>query len=301
MDYYKILGVSRNATPEEIKKAFRQKAKKYHPDINPEYSNLFKQITQAYNTLIDPEKRKRYDNSLKALEKRDFGKIVGDLIAEFLGFHTKPVRGEDITVNLEISVEEGYYGTEKSIVYKRKVKCNHCQGKGLSSNSRINLCTKCGGKGRVKKGFLEIPCIKCFGRGFIIKNPCKVCRGRGIIKKVEKKRIQIPAGLTDKQKVVVEKGGNDGLNGGDTGNLYLKIRFKKGRFILKGRDIITKIYLSKDYIKENRFISVTDIEGQSLKIEIGSTDRPTKYRIKNKGYRDYTGKRGDFIVYLIPE
>ncbi len=301
MDYYRILGVGRDASPEEIKKAFRQKAKKYHPDINPEYSQLFKQITQAYDTLIDPEKRKRYDMSLQVLEKKDFGKIVGDLIAEFLGFHTKPIRGDDITLNLNISVEEGFHGTEKDIVYKRKVKCYHCQGKGLTSDSCINLCTKCDGKGRLRKGFIEIPCIKCFGRGFIIKNPCKLCKGRGVIKKIEKKKVQIPPGLTKGQKVVVEKGGSEGINGGYTGNLYLKIRFKKGRFILKGRDIITKIYLPKDYIKENRFISITDIEGKSIKIEISSAEKITKYRIKNRGYRDYSGRRGDFIVYLIPE
>ncbi len=301
MDYYKILGVSRDATPEEIKKAFRQKAKKYHPDINPEYSQLFKQITQAYNTLIDPEKKKRYDASLYALEKKDFGKIVGDLIAEFLGFHTKPIKGEDITLSLKISVEEGFYGTIKDVVYKREVKCSFCSGKGISSNSKINVCTKCSGKGRVRKGFLEIPCIKCFGRGFVIENPCKVCKGRGIIKKNEKKRIKIPAGLIEGQKVMIEGGGNEGVNGGKTGNLYLKIKFKKGKFILKGRDIVSKIHLPKDYLKENRYVSVTDIEGYPLKIEIKNSEKTVKYRIKNRGYRDYSGKRGDFIVYLIPE
>ncbi|MDQ7055409.1 MAG: DnaJ domain-containing protein [Persephonella sp.] len=301
MNYYKILGVSRNATPEEIKKAFRQKAKKYHPDINPEYSSLFKQITQAYNTLIDPERRRRYDASLRALEKRDFGRIVGDLIAEFLGFHTKPVKGEDITVRIKIAVEEGFYGTVKEIVYRRKVRCPDCSGNGISSSSSVDLCSRCGGEGRVKKGFMEIPCINCFGRGFIVKNPCVRCRGTGIIKKIEKKIVEIPSGILDGQKIVIERGGNDGINGAAAGNLYIKVNFKRGKFIIKGRDIISRIYIPKDYLKENSFISITDIEGKRFKIEIPGQEKPIKYRIKNRGYRDYKGKRGDFIVYLIPE
>ena len=185
MDLYRILGVGRNATPEEIKKAFRKKAKQFHPDINPQHQETFKQITQAYNILIDPEKRKKYDETLKDFEKKDFGKIIGDILADFLGFHTKPSTGENIRKKINLSVEEGYFGSIKTIKYKRKVKCKECAGRGITSHSRIKECIRCKGQGRIKKAFLEIPCLECFGRGFVIINPCPVCGGSGRVLKLE--------------------------------------------------------------------------------------------------------------------
>ncbi|WP_457626020.1 DnaJ domain-containing protein [Persephonella sp.] len=300
MDLYRILGVGRNATPEEIKKAFREKARKYHPDINPDYQELFKQITHAYDILIDPEKRKKYDKTLHSFEKRDFGKIFGDLLADFLGFHSRPVKGEDIKIKIDIPVEEGFSGTVKDIFYRRKIRCPTCTGKGITKDSRIKECKKCSGEGRVKKAFIEIPCFECFGRGVKIINPCPLCKGSGRVWKQERKKIQIPAGVLNKQTVVLEKAGNEGINGGETGDLLIKVSIKNGRYRLKKLDLFSNLYIDKKYLSEAGYISITDIEGNVLRIPVEPSDKPVKIRIKNKGYRSISGKRGDLIVKLIP-
>ncbi|WP_457627674.1 DnaJ domain-containing protein [Persephonella sp.] len=300
MDLYRLLGVDRNATPQEIKKAFREKAKKYHPDINPEYSEYFKQITHAYDILIDPEKRRRYDISLGKLEKKDFSRIIGDILSEFLGFHTKPVNGEDIKVKVRLSVEEAYHGSIKQIRYKRKVTCTTCGGNGITAESSLVECDRCRGTGRVKKAFIEIPCITCFGRGFKIINPCPICRGNGRTYKFETKKIQIPGGVIDRQEVVLESGGNDGINGGNPGNLIIKVHIKDGKYRLKKLDLFTELKVKKETLKEAGGISVRDIDGNIITIPVEETDRPVRFRIKNRGYRTSDGKRGDLIVKLIP-
>ncbi|WP_457639482.1 DnaJ domain-containing protein [Persephonella sp.] len=300
MNLYQILGVDRKATPEEIKKAFREKARKYHPDINPEYEEYFKQITHAYDILIDPEKRKKYDLALKKIEKKEFGQILGDILAEFLGFHTKPLKGEDIKIKLKITPEEGFSGTVKEVKYKRKVKCTTCSGTGITHESRLVQCDRCRGTGRVKKAFIEIPCISCFGRGVKIINPCPVCSGNGRVLKFETKKIKIPAGITEKQELVLENAGNDGINGGKAGSLKIKLQFIKSRYRLKKLDLITEIKISREKLAQARFFTVEDIEGRLLKIPVDDHSKPVKYRIKNRGYRDTKGRRGDLIVRLIP-
>jgi len=300
MELYRLLGVDRDATPQEIKKAFREKAKKYHPDLSPEYSEYFKQITHAYDILIDPEKRQRYDISLEKLEKKDFSKIIGDLLSEFLGFHTKPLNGENIKIKVKLSVEEAYHGSVKQIKYKRKVKCATCKGNGIIAKSLLVECDSCGGTGRIKKTFIEIPCMGCFGRGFKVLNPCPTCRGNGRISKLETKKIQIPAGVLDKQEVVLEKGGNDGINGGDTGELILRISIKDGEYKLKKLDILTKLKIQREILAEAESISVRDIEGNIITIPVEETDRPVSFRIKYRGYRASDGRRGDMVVKLIP-
>ncbi len=300
MDLYRILGVGRDATPEEIKKAFRKKAKQFHPDLNPEYQEIFKQITHAYDTLIDPEKRKKYDETLKNFEKKDFSRIIGDILADFLGFHTKPVSGENITAKINISLEEGYFGTVKTVKYKRKVKCENCAGRGITSFSRITECPKCRGSGRVKKAFIEIPCLECFGRGFVIKNPCPVCKGSGRTLKNEKKNIKIPAGVLNGHNLIVEGGGNEGINGGRSGDLILKVKIKNGKFRLKKLDLTTEIKIKKEVLTEGGFISITDIEGKRLRLPVEPAEKPVKIRVKNRGYKDLKGKRGDLVIKLIP-
>jgi len=300
MDLYKILGVGRDATPEEIKKAFRKKAKQFHPDINPEHQETFKKITYAYDILIDPEKRKKYDKTLKDFEKKDFGKIIGDILADFLGFHTKPVTGENITAKISLTIEEGYFGSVKTVRYKRKVICGECSGRGITSRSRIKECKRCKGSGRIKKAFIQIPCFECFGRGVVIINPCPVCKGSGRVSKTEKKNIKIPAGVLNGQKVIVERGGNEGINGGKEGDLVLKINIKNGKFRLKNLDLTTEIQIKKENLTEGGFISITDIEGKRLRLPVEPVEKPVKIRIKNRGYRDLKGRRGDLIIKLIP-
>ncbi|NPA54308.1 MAG: DnaJ domain-containing protein, partial [Aquificae bacterium] len=210
MDYYKILGVAKNATPEEIKKAFREKAKKYHPDINKSSEEFFKKITVAYETLIDPEKRKKYDLSLKKQKLSYFT----DKLYETFGFTSKPIKGKDIHLKISLSLEEGFFGKEKEIFYERKEHCPKCEGTGLSSNSILKECFKCKGKGKYKKAFLHLPCFECHGKGYVILNPCDMCGGKGLVKKQVKKIIKIPRGIQEKNKIKIKYGGNGGKNKG---------------------------------------------------------------------------------------
>ncbi|NPA58743.1 MAG: J domain-containing protein [Aquificae bacterium] len=300
MDFYSLLGVSRDASPEEIKKAFREKAKKYHPDLNPEKADYFKQLTHAYDVLIDPEKRRRYDLTLKKLEKKELSSIIGDLLSDFLGFHTKPVKGEDLKLKLKITVEEGYRGAVKEVRYKRKVNCPSCNGEGKTENSYLTYCNKCGGKGRIKKAFIEIPCLSCFGRGVEIKNPCPRCRGIGRVKKTEIKKVKIPAGITEGEVIILKGMGNDGINRGEAGDLIIKPSFKKGKYILKKLDVYTEVRINGEKLKDSRLIAVKDIEGNTLLLPAENTGRPVRYRIKNRGYRDRSGRRGDFVVRIVP-
>ncbi|ACO04206.1 MAG TPA: J domain-containing protein [Persephonella sp.] len=302
MDFYRILGVGRDATPEEIKKAFREKAKKYHPDLNRENEEIFKKIVQAYETLIDPEKRKSYDIYISTERKRKLGDRINEVISDILGYHSKPKRGRDLHKKIYIKIEEGFSGCIKSISYLRYEKCSYCDGSGITENSIIKRCKRCEGKGSIKKLFLKIPCMECEGRGFLVLNPCEICNGEGRVKVQAEKRIEIPAGVSENTVLKLEGGGDSGVYGGDYGDLYLKIRFIKGKNIkIKGIDIHKDIYIQKDKALRGDYISFQGFEGKKLKIKIPErTSSPVVLKIKNEGYRDLEGNRGDLYLKIIP-
>ncbi|WP_457641181.1 DnaJ C-terminal domain-containing protein [Persephonella sp.] len=302
MNFYKILGVDRDATPEEIKRAFREKAKKYHPDINRENEELFKKIVQAYEVLIDPEKRKSYDKDLLKEKKTNLEDKIGEAIADFLGYTTKPQKGKDIHKKIYITLEEGYLGTVKKISYSRMEKCPYCEGSGVVSNSILKKCKKCKGTGKIKKLFVKLPCIECEGKGFVILNPCEICDGKGRIKAQIEKNISIPAGVKENDVLKLKGGGDAGRYGGESGDLYLKVKFTAGKNVkLKGLDIHRDIYIPKEKAYIGDYIFIQNLRKEKLKVKIPEkTTSPVILKIKNEGYRDIDGNVGDMYLKIIP-
>ncbi len=213
MNFYKLLAIKINASEDEIKKAYRKLAKKFHPDLNPGSDNIFKLLNEAYITLLDPKKRKEYNNFLF---RKDNGRF-----SDFLFFTTKPKDGSDI--NLSIYLENKENEKEIVISYKRYKVCEFCEGNGLNENSKIEICEKCNGTGKVKTKLGSIVCFNCFGEGVKVLNPCKFCKGVGYY--YGKENIKIKGkNLEGGDKIILRGFGNCGINGGIDGNLVIQIR-----------------------------------------------------------------------------
>ncbi len=298
MDFYKLLGVARNATPEEIKKAFREKAKIYHPDKNTGAQELFKKITEAYETLIDPEKRRIYDRYIK--NKSPVEKLY-EKIFDILGFTPSPKKGKDIRKDIYIYISEGFYGKEKVVQYTRKEHCENCKGTGLGKNSIIRECPKCQGKGTVKKGFFTVPCLQCKGRGFDILNPCPLCNGEGRVLKEVEKIFKIPIGVQEGQLIKIKEGGDAGINGGEYGDLYLKVFFIDKGFQIKGKDLYMNLNIKKDELKKGKVICINTFDNKQVKVELPvNIFSPLTLKVKGKGYIDREGNRGDLYLKIYP-
>ncbi len=299
MDFYKILGVDRDATPEEIKKAFREKAKKYHPDVNKGAEEFFKKITAAYETLIDEEKRKIYDEKIK--KSSSFTDFLSEKIFEALGFTPKPVKGKDIHKKIYISISEGLKGSIKTISYIREEKCSFCGGTGLGENSLLKECDSCSGKGVKKKLMVSIPCIKCSGKGYLILNPCEFCHGKGTVKKTVEKRFRLPVGINEGMKIVIRKGGNSGINGGEYGDLYLKVYFSDKGFTVKGKNVYKTVYIQKENAQKGNIFRIKNFDGEIVNFKLPvSIHSPITLKIPGKGYIDTSGIRGDLFLKFIP-
>jgi len=279
-DYYDILGVSRSASQEEIKKAFYKLAHKHHPDKggNPE---KFKEINEAYQVLSNKEKRAQYDKFGRVFEgagagyqgfpgfewqdgdfQSPFGFDIGDIFSDFFKGATASTRsrkrayqnkGRDIEVNLEIDLEEAAFGARKDISFKTYLVCSHCNGKGYEPNSKLKECSNCKGEGvirELRKTFLGeftqiIECPKCKGRGKIPEKPCKVCGGDGRYYSNKEIKVDIPIGIRDGETIRIRKEGETGILGGTSGDLYLRIIIKPHPiFERKGDDLHTTIYIT---------------------------------------------------------
>lgn len=280
-DYYEVLGVSKTATDDELKKAFRKLAKQYHPDANPdnkeEAEKKFKEINEAYETLSDPQKRRMYDQfghdgpagfgggaggnyySSGFEGFSDFGDL-GDIFSSFFGggFGGKsnrrnnngPVQGADLKYTVEVTFEEAFLGVEKEIVIVRNETCTTCGGNGAKPGTVIDKCNMCNGTGQVRQiqntilGQMQTtrPCGNCNGTGKVIKQPCENCKGRGKIKKQAKIKIKIPAGIDDNQTIVLRGEGECGARGGAKGDLYIVVRVKKHSIYTRsGNDVFCTI------------------------------------------------------------
>ncbi len=330
-DYYKILGVNKNDSSDEIKKAFRQLARKYHPDVNPDKDaeEKFKEINEAFQVLGNPEKKSQYDQigssaftqeDLRGFRSqrfnfdelfRDFG--FGDIFDIFN--HRRNERyeeyeeGADLRYDLEITLEEAFYGTKKNIEVPINEICKKCKGTGAESKY-LKECDKCKGSGEIRtmrrQGFTQFvtmsPCDRCGGTGKIASKPCEYCKGKGFIKKVQKINIKIPRGVNNNQYLRIEGKGEPGKNA-PAGDLYVVINIKKHSFLRredenlfldKKIDLATAIFGGE--------IKVSNIDKKiKLKIPAG-TQSHTSFKLDGQGMPLLNSRqKGDLFVKVIIE
>ena len=314
MDYYEILGVSRSATKEEIKKAYRKLAMKYHPDRNPgdkKAEEKFKLINEAYQVLSDNEKRAIYDRYGKeGLEGRGYRpktnfEDIFDMFKEIFGdFGFNEYEEElpydiDRAIEVELEFEEAVYGVSKEIEIDYFALCPKCKGTGAKTKT---TCPTCKGQGKViiSNGFMRIAqsCPNCEGRGFIIKEKCDECKGRGFIIKKEKIHIDIPAGVDSDMRMRIPRKGNEGKRG--RGDLYLIFKVKPSKiFKRKGNDLIVEVPLFFTSAILGDKVKIPTLEGEK-EIEIKPfTKDKTKLIFKGLGIKDVnTGYKGDLYAIL---
>lgn len=322
-DYYEILGVPRDASPEEIKKAFRKLALKYHPDRNPgnkEAEEKFKEINEAYACLSDPVKRQQYDQFGTTTFAEGpgfgpftstFGDIFEDIFEDFFGVFTgrrtqRPVKGDDLRYNLLITLQEAAFGTEKIIEIPKTEPCADCAGTG-SAGRKPATCPNCRGTGQVRyqQGFFTISktCGRCHGKGYVIGDPCKKCNGSGYVQRTKALSIKIPAGVETGSKLKLRGEGELGRNGGPPGDLYVYITVEEHPFFKRdGNNIICEIPISFPQAVLGGEIEVPTLEGNTkLKIPPG-TSSGTEFVLKGKGIQKLHGHtRGNQIVRVYIE
>ena len=328
-DYYEVLGVDKNSTPDEIKKAYRKLAKKYHPDLNPDDKEgaeaKFKEATEAYEVLSDAEKKQRYDQFGHAAFDQTAGEgasysggfdgfDMGDIFSSFFGGGfggqrsnpNAPQRGRDLSYVVDLDFAEACFGIEKDITVNHLERCTDCGGSGAAMGSSPETCPVCHGTGQVRSvqrtafgNFQSVrPCDSCGGKGTIIKNPCQTCHGEGTVRKQKKVRVKIPAGINDGQQVYVRGEGDVGSKGGPSGDLILSIRVKRHKlFVRQGYDIMCDYPISFVQAALGAEVQVPTIDGKvSYNIPEG-TQPGTVFRLKGKGSPKLnSNQRGDQYV-----
>ncbi|MEM2094235.1 MAG: molecular chaperone DnaJ [Candidatus Bathyarchaeia archaeon] len=329
-DYYEVLGVSRNASVDEIKAAYRKLAMEYHPDRNksPEAEEKFKEISEAYAVLSDPEKRRQYDAfghegigshySQEDLFRgvnfddifRDFGFGGFDIFDFFFGGrrHTRygPQRGADLQYDLYITLEEAAKGVETEIDVYRTDKCDLCNGSGASPGTSPVKCYQCGGSGQVQRSrqsgfgqFVQImTCSVCGGRGTVIHSPCSRCGGRGVLRKKRRLKLRVPPGVDNDSRLRLQGEGEAGISGGPPGDLYVVIHVKPhSLFERRGNDLITEVSIGLVQAALGTEVEVPTIDGKTiLKIPPG-TQPNTVFRLRGKGMPNLDSfGRGDQLV-----
>lgn len=320
-DYYEILGVSRNATDEEIKRAFRRLAFQYHPDHNkqPGAEEKFKEINEAYEVLSDPEKRANYNRyghvatqGWTGFEGFDFSGF-GDIFEAFFGGATTtanrtPKRGADLQTRLNISFEEAVFGGEREVEIERIEVCSLCHGLGSQPGTNPHKCPNCNGAGQVRRTqqsifgrFVNItPCPRCSGQGTVITHPCSQCKGTGRHKVKRKLVVNIPAGVDEGHQLRLTGEGEAGLYGGAPGNLYINLSVRPHKFFERhGDNIIYQLPINFAQAALGAEIKVPTLDGRAgLRIEPG-TQNGKVFRLKGKGVPRLDGKgRGDELVVI---
>ncbi|OUQ79201.1 molecular chaperone DnaJ [Flavonifractor sp. An100] len=331
-DYYEVLGVSKGASEDELKKAYRKLAKKYHPDMNPgdkEAEAKFKEVNEAYEILSDKEKRAKYDQFGHAGVDPNFGAggfgggfdmgdiDLGDIFGSFFGGGfggfggqqqraNAPQRGESLRANLTITFEEAAFGCEKEIELTRTEPCDDCHGSGCQPGTTAETCPDCRGSGvvRIQRGgggfafSTSAPCSRCRGTGKIIHSPCKSCGGTGNVRKKKRLTITIPAGIDDGQAVSLRGQGNAGKNGGPAGDLIVGVRVKPHpQFQRDGTTVLYEQPISFYQAAMGADLEIPTIDGKVKYTLPAGTQTGTTFRLRGKGIPELRGRgRGDQYV-----
>lgn len=336
MDYYKVLGVSKNASQEEIKKAFHKLAHKHHPHKGGD-ANKFKEINEAYQILSDKEKREQYDKFGRVFEGGQSGQgfngadfnwawgsgnpniefdfdDLGDIFEDFIGFKRERrkdlKRGKDIKIDIEISLEDVLRGFNRNIALRKDVVCSRCQGKGAEPNTKTNECSSCGGTGQVqevKRTFLGsftkwTICPECKGEGQRPERTCNVCKGEGRIRGEENINIFIPAGVDSNQIIEIRGKGNAGKRGGGPGDLFVRVLVKSHPYFeRKGDDLYVLMPISFSQAALGDEIEVRTLEGKKIILKVAEGIESGKIlRISDKGIPHFSGYgRGNLYVGLM--
>lgn len=327
-DYYKTLGVEKGASPEELKKAFRALAHKYHPDKGGD-PEKFKEVNEAFQVLGDPQKRQRYDQfGSAAFEQGGMGGAGGfpggfnssgagfedlsDLFGEMFGSARasgRASRAEDIQVDVQLSFREAAFGATRDLELYKTLSCDRCSGSGAEPGTGKTICKTCGGSGQVTANQRTIfgtfqtrrPCATCRGQGSVVEKPCGKCRGSGAVKGTRKLRVTIPAGIDDGELIRLTGEGESGGAGSQPGDLYVRVRVKKdAEFERDGNDLRLVREIGFSTAGLGGSVTVATLEGTAeLKIPAG-TQSGTVFRLRGKGIVDpRTGAIGDQYVQVI--
>jgi molecular chaperone DnaJ len=333
-DYYEVLGITRTASDQEIKSAYRRLAVRYHPDKNPgdaEAEAKFKEAAEAYQVLSEPEQRRRYDRFGHAGVSSSAGATWGapgfggieDILGDLFGFgdvfgagggrgaggggsrRSAAQRGADLRYDLEISLEEAATGMTAQLRIPRLETCDKCKGSGAAQGTQPETCSTCSGTGQVRfqQGFFSVSrtCNMCRGTGRIIKTPCESCKGAGRVEREKMMEVKIPAGVETGSRLRIAGEGEAGMQGGPTGDLYVVIHVKEHeQFERQGSNLYSSMPITFAQAALGAEVSVPTLDGQqTLKIPAG-TQTGTVFRLKNRGVQVLGGRgRGDLFVSVM--
>lgn len=319
-DYYEVLGVDKNASDDEIKKAYRKKAKQYHPDLNPnnpEAEAKFKEANEAYEVLSDAQKKARYDQFGHAGVDPNYGAggagaggldfDLGDLFGSFFGGGfggrqanpNAPRRGDDVQERVTISFEEAAKGCKRTVETTRIENCSECGGSGAAKGSTPKTCPECGGRGQVQTqqrtpfGMISTSkaCPKCGGKGKIVENPCSKCHGGGRVRRRAKVEVDIPAGIDDQQVLNVRGAGSKGPNGGPAGDLHVVVFVRPHPFFERdGYDVWYNVTVSFAQAALGASLEIPTLEGK-VKWDLPAGTQPGEvFMLRGKGIQRLNGR-----------